>query len=58
MKRRFGFHGIFLATLGRPAERFVADVGFENNDDTQHGAAIGNGSVTLHALVEGNEVFT
>ncbi len=43
--------------LDKPAERFVADVGLENNDDTRRGAAIGNGSVTFHVLVEGKEVF-
>ncbi|MHC4642587.1 MAG: alpha-galactosidase [Planctomycetota bacterium] len=44
--------------LERGAERFVAEVGLENNDDTQRGAAIGHGSVTFHILVEGKEVFT
>jgi len=44
--------------LDKPAERFVADVGLENNDDTRHGAAMGHGSVTFHVLVEGKEVFT
>lgn len=44
--------------LGKPAERFVADVGLENNDDTQHGAAMGHGSVTFHLLVERKEIFT
>jgi len=44
--------------LERGAERFVADVGLENNDDTRRGAEIGHGSVTFHVLVEGKEVFT
>jgi len=42
-----------LVVLGQPAERFVADVGLENNDDTRRGAAMGHGSVTFHILVEG-----
>ena len=46
-----------LVVLGQPAERFVADVGLENNDDTQRGAAMGRGSVTFHVLVEGKEIF-
>jgi alpha-galactosidase len=44
--------------LDKPAERFVADVGLENNDDTRRGAAMGHGSVTFHVLVESKEVFT
>lgn len=47
-----------LVLLRQPAERFVADVGLENNDDTQRGAAKGYGSVTFHVLVDGKEVFT
>jgi alpha-galactosidase len=47
----------FLVVPGQPAERFVAEVGLENNDDTQRGAATGYGSVTFHVLVDGNEVF-
>jgi len=47
-----------LVNVGLPAERLVADVGLENNDDTQRGAAMGNGSVTFHVLVEGKEVFS
>jgi len=47
-----------LVRLGRPAERFTAEVGLENNDDTRRGAAMGNGSVTFHVLVGGKEVFT
>ena len=46
-----------LVVLDRPGERFVADVGLENNDNTRAGAAMGNGSVTFHVLVEGKEVF-
>jgi len=46
-----------LVVLGQPAERFVADVGLENNDDTRRGAAMGHGSVTFHVLVDGKEVF-
>lgn len=48
----------FLVVLGQPAERFVAEVGLENNDDTRRGAAAGHGSVTFHVLVDGKEVFT
>lgn len=46
-----------LVHLGQPAERFVAEVGLENNDDTRRGAALGQGSVTFHVLVGGKEVF-
>ncbi|HUS74076.1 MAG TPA: alpha-galactosidase [Sedimentisphaerales bacterium] len=46
-----------LVVLGKPAERFVADVGLENNDDTQRGAAMGHGSVTFHILVDDKEVL-
>lgn len=46
-----------LVQLGRPAERFTAEVGLENNDDTRRGAAMGNGSVTFHVLVDGQEVI-
>jgi alpha-galactosidase len=47
-----------MVVLDKPAEKFVAEVGLENNDDTQRGAAMGHGSVTFHVLVDGNEVFT
>ena len=47
-----------LVVLDRPAERFTAEVGLENNDDTQRGAATGNGSVTFHVLVGDKEVLT
>ena len=47
-----------LVVLDRPAERFTAEVGLENNDDTRRGAAAGHGSVTFHVLVEGKEVLT
>jgi len=47
-----------MVVLDKPAERFVADVGLENNDDTRRGEAMGHGSVTFHILVEGKEVFT
>ena len=43
--------------LGQPGERFTADVGLENNDDTQRGETLGQGSVTFHVLVNGAEVF-
>ena len=43
--------------LGKPVERFAADVGVENNDDTQRGEQTGHGSVTFHVLVGGEEVF-
>lgn len=46
-----------LVVLGQPTERFVADVGLENNDDTRRGAAMGHGSVTFHILVDDKEVF-
>ncbi|MBU3666452.1 MAG: hypothetical protein FGM15_11345 [Chthoniobacterales bacterium] len=46
----------FRVVLGRPAERFTAEVGLENNDDTRKGAQSGNGSVTFHVLVDGKEV--
>jgi alpha-galactosidase len=44
--------------LDRPAQRFVAEVGLENNDDTRRGELLGQGSVTFHVLVGGKEVFT
>ncbi len=47
-----------LVHLGKPAQRFTADVGLENNDDTRRGEALGQGSVTFHVLVGGKEVFT
>ncbi|HWQ93522.1 MAG TPA: alpha-galactosidase [Clostridia bacterium] len=47
-----------LVRLGRPAERFTASVGLENNDDTRRGEALGKGSVTFHVLVHKQEVFT
>ncbi|HYG35883.1 MAG TPA: alpha-galactosidase, partial [Clostridia bacterium] len=37
---------------------FTAQVGLENNDDTQRGESMGQGSVTFHVLVNGKEVFT
>ena len=46
-----------LVVLGQPAERFVAEVGLENNDDTRRGTAAGHGSVTFHVLIDGKEVF-
>jgi alpha-galactosidase len=46
-----------LVCLDRPAERFVAAVGLENNDDTRRGATMGNGSVTFQVRVGGKEVF-
>ena len=46
-----------LVHLGKPARRFTADIGLENNDDTRRGEAQGNGSVTFHVLVGGKEVF-
>lgn len=42
----------------KPAERFVAEIGLEDNNDTVRGEALGNGSVTFHVLVSGKEVFT
>ena len=46
-----------LVHLGKPARRFTADIGLENNDDTRRGEALGQGSVTFHVLVGGKEVF-
>lgn len=46
-----------LVVLGQPAEKFVAEVGLENNDDTRRGMAAGYGSVTFHVLINGKEVF-
>ena len=46
-----------MVVLDKPAERFITDVGLENNDDTRRGAAMGNGSVTFHVLIEDKEVF-
>ncbi|MBN1844526.1 MAG: alpha-galactosidase [Sedimentisphaerales bacterium] len=46
-----------LVETAVPAERFRAQVGLENNDDTRRGARNGQGSVTFHVLVEGKEVF-
>lgn len=46
-----------LVRLGRPADRFTAEVGLENNDDTRRGANLGCGSVTFHVLVAGKELF-
>ena len=43
--------------LDRPGARFVAEVGLDNNDDTQRGAAGNMGSVTFHVLVGGKGVF-
>lgn len=43
--------------LGRPGRQFSAFIGLENNDDTQRGEAMGQGSVTFHVLVRGTEVF-
>jgi len=47
-----------LVHLGRPAQRFAAEIGLENNDDTRRGELLGQGSVTFHVLVGGREVFT
>jgi len=44
--------------LEKPAKRFQAEVGLENNDDTQRGAAQKQGSVRFHVWVGGKEVFT
>ena len=48
----------FVVHLGQPGERFTAEVGLENNDDTRRGAAQGAGSVVFHVRVGGQEVFT
>jgi alpha-galactosidase len=47
-----------LVHVGKPAARFRAEVGLENNDDTLRGETLGQGSVTFHVLVAGKEVFT
>jgi alpha-galactosidase len=47
-----------LVHLGKPARRFTADIGLENNDSTRQGETQGQGSVTFHVLVGGKEVFT
>jgi alpha-galactosidase len=44
--------------LAKPGQRFSADVGLENNDDTRRGETMGQGSVVFHVLVQGQEVFT
>jgi len=49
--------GKLLMNGDRPAEKFIAEVGLENNDDTQRGAIMGNGSVTFHVLAGGKELF-
>ncbi|MGE5293606.1 MAG: alpha-galactosidase, partial [Solirubrobacterales bacterium] len=46
-----------LVVLDRPAERFTAEVGLENNDSTQQGEENGNGSVTFHVLVAEKELL-
>lgn len=46
-----------LIHTGKPAERLIADIGLENNDDTQRGAAMGQGSVTFHVRVAGKELL-
>jgi alpha-galactosidase len=46
-----------LVHLGKPARRFTADIGLENNDDTRQGETQGHGSVTFHVLVGGKELF-
>ena len=48
----------FLVRTGKPADRFTAEIGLENNDDTLRGEKIGNGSVVFHVLVAGKELFT
>jgi alpha-galactosidase len=47
-----------LVRVGKPSDRFTAEIGLENNDDTRRGEAQGSGSVTFHVLVNGTEVFT
>ena len=47
-----------LVRLGRPAQRFTAEVGLENNDDTRRGEASGGGSVVFQVLVDGKAAFT
>ncbi len=46
-----------LVHPGGPAQRFTAEIGLENNDDTRRGEALGQGSVTFHVLVGGKEAF-
>ena len=44
-------------TFDRPVERFTARVGIDDNPNTRSGAARGQGSVTFHVLVGGQEVL-
>lgn len=46
-----------LVHLGKPAQRFTAEVGVENNDDTRRGETLGHGSVTFQVLVNGKGAF-
>jgi alpha-galactosidase len=46
-----------LVHLDRPGRRLVGDIGLENNDDTQRGEALGQGSVTFHVFAGDKEVF-
>lgn len=46
-----------LVHLGKPAKRFTAEIGIENNDSTRQGETQGSGSVTFHVLVDDKEVF-
>jgi alpha-galactosidase len=43
--------------LGRPARRFTAEVGLENNDDTQRGERLGQGSVRFHVWTGDRELY-
>lgn len=46
-----------LVHPGGPAQRFTAEIGLENNDNTRRGEALGQGSVTFSVLVGGKEAF-
>ena len=46
-----------LVTLPKPAKKFTALVGIDNNDDTRRGAAAGKGTVTFHVIANGKELL-
>ncbi len=57
-------HGIYVDALNRlhvalpkPAIRFTALVGIDNNADSRAGAGVGKGSVTFHVIVGGKELL-
>ncbi len=57
-------HGIYVdapshlrIVLGKPADRFTALVGIDNNPSTRSGQTRGHGSATFHVAAGGREVF-